>query len=136
MLILLFLFAGFSSLVLNSSHSCVYASCTDNVIYTFNCVGVNQYPVACYMGHSAASFYVKIALSSDDTFLLSGSSDSNAYIWKVRVYKQVCKFSEPCMVRIIVSLGISFGFKEFKSIVLKGVKSHLIHLEKNGKTGF
>ncbi|XP_072030952.1 denticleless protein homolog [Amphiura filiformis] len=52
---------GFSSLILNSGRSCVYASCTDDVIYAFNCLGVNRYPVACYMGHSNSTFYVKSA---------------------------------------------------------------------------
>ena len=39
--------------------------------------------VACYRGHINSTFYVKTALSPDDRYLLSGSSDGNAYIWPV-----------------------------------------------------
>ncbi|XP_077551953.1 denticleless protein homolog [Haemaphysalis longicornis] len=37
-----------------------------------------------YRGHSAHSFYVKLALSPDGCFLASGSTDTAAYIWQVR----------------------------------------------------
>ena len=39
--------------------------------------------VACFKGHQNKSFYVKAAISPDDQFLLSGSSNEMAYIWKV-----------------------------------------------------
>ena len=39
--------------------------------------------VVCYRGHQNSTFYVKATLSPDDQFLLSGSRDNNAYIWKV-----------------------------------------------------
>ena len=42
---------------------------------------VLMFVVHMYRGHQVASFYVKIALSPDDNFLLSGSSDNDAYIW-------------------------------------------------------
>lgn len=40
--------------------------------------------VAVFRGHRNASFYVKSSVSPDDQFLASGSSDGQAYIWKVR----------------------------------------------------
>ena len=35
-----------------------------------------------YLGHLASSFYVKAAISPDDRYLLCGSSDNAAYIWR------------------------------------------------------
>ncbi|KAJ8045958.1 Denticleless protein-like [Holothuria leucospilota] len=75
---------GFSSLTIDSSHSRFYANCTDGTIYAYDCVGLpSSDPAAIYSGHINSTFYVKSTLSTDDTYLLSGSSDSNAYIWKV-----------------------------------------------------
>lgn len=37
-----------------------------------------------FRGHVNSTFYVKAVLSPDDEYLLSGSSDGNAYIWQVR----------------------------------------------------
>ncbi|ELV12943.1 Denticleless protein like protein [Tupaia chinensis] len=39
--------------------------------------------VAIFNGHQNSTFYVKSSLSPDDQFLISGSSDEAAYIWKV-----------------------------------------------------
>nr|XP_002736642.1 PREDICTED: denticleless protein homolog [Saccoglossus kowalevskii] len=75
---------GFSNLLLNSTRSCVFASCTDDIIYQYDCAGLCTSPVARYTGHLNSTFYVKAALSSDDNYLLSGSSDDTAYIWQVR----------------------------------------------------
>ncbi|CAH1792154.1 unnamed protein product [Owenia fusiformis] len=74
---------GFSSLVLDSTYSRLFASCTDSSIYQFNCANFNKQPVVTYQGHMNSTFYVKSCLSPDDRFLLSGSSDNNAYIWNV-----------------------------------------------------
>jgi WD40 repeat protein len=42
--------------------------------------------VAVFNGHQNSTFYVKSSLSPDDQFLISGSSDEAAYIWKVSCY--------------------------------------------------
>lgn len=39
--------------------------------------------VAVFNGHQNSTFYVKSSISPDDQFLVSGSSDEAAYIWKV-----------------------------------------------------
>jgi len=39
--------------------------------------------VAVFHGHTNSSFYVKASVSPRDEYLLSGSSDGNAYIWAV-----------------------------------------------------
>ncbi|EDO44039.1 predicted protein, partial [Nematostella vectensis] len=74
---------GFSSLVLDSNQSKLYASCTNDHIYMYECSVLGEDPVCSFTGHSNSTFYVKAALSPDDNYLLSGSSDNNAYIWKV-----------------------------------------------------
>ena len=44
---------------------------------------VRCHSVAVFHGHVNSTFYVKTVLSPDDRYLLSGSSDGNAYIWQV-----------------------------------------------------
>ena len=39
--------------------------------------------VAVYGGHEQHSFYIKTCLSGDGKYLLSGSSDDHAYIWRI-----------------------------------------------------
>lgn len=39
--------------------------------------------MAAFNGHQNSTFYVKSSISPDDQFLVSGSSDEAAYIWKV-----------------------------------------------------
>ncbi|XP_078085953.1 denticleless protein homolog [Mustelus asterias] len=73
---------GYSSLVLDSKGSNLFASCTDDNIYMFNMTGLKTVPVATFNGHQNSTFYIKASLSLDDQFLLSGSNDHNAYIWK------------------------------------------------------
>ncbi|XP_031562015.1 denticleless protein homolog B-like [Actinia tenebrosa] len=74
---------GFSSLVLDSHQSNLFASCTNDKIYMYDCTVLKENPVHLFNGHLNSTFYVKSALSPDNTYLLSGSSDNNAYIWRV-----------------------------------------------------
>nr|KAF6315977.1 denticleless E3 ubiquitin protein ligase-like protein [Pipistrellus kuhlii] len=74
---------GYSSLVLDSTGSTLFANCTDDNIYMFNMTGLKTSPVAVFNGHQNSTFYIKSSLSPDDQFLISGSSDEAAYIWKV-----------------------------------------------------
>ncbi|XP_067845047.1 denticleless protein homolog [Heptranchias perlo] len=74
---------GYSSLVLDSKGANLFANCTDDNIYMFNVTGLKTVPVATFCGHQNSTFYIKASLSLDDQFLLSGSTDHNAYIWKV-----------------------------------------------------
>ncbi|KAH3847964.1 hypothetical protein DPMN_090300 [Dreissena polymorpha] len=74
---------GFSSLVFDCYKSRLFASCTDDVIYSYDFIRYTPTPVAVYRGHRNTSFYVKAVLSPDSRFLLSGSSDEHAYIWQV-----------------------------------------------------
>lgn len=74
-----------------------------DVIFEFNAVSYNDFPgrsihilpinhfknlnclivVGIYVGHEQHSFYIKSCLSGDGRYLLSGSSDDHAYVWKV-----------------------------------------------------
>ncbi|XP_012870723.1 PREDICTED: denticleless protein homolog isoform X1 [Dipodomys ordii] len=74
---------GYSSLILDSTASTLFANCTDDNIYMFNMTGLKTSPVAVFSGHQNSTFYIKSSLSPDDQFLVSGSSDEAAYIWKV-----------------------------------------------------
>lgn len=75
---------GFSSLALSSARTRLYASCTDSVVYEYDLGGVlGSKPMARYRDHMNSTFFVKAAVSPDDLFLLSGSSDNHAYIWKI-----------------------------------------------------
>lgn len=74
---------GYSSLILDSTGSTLFANCTDDNIYMFNMTGLKTSPVAIFNGHQNSTFYVKSSISPDDQFLVSGSSDEAAYIWKV-----------------------------------------------------
>lgn len=72
---------GFSNLVLDSSGIKLYANCMDNNIYCYNLASYNPSPIMTYAGHQNSTFYIKSSVSSDGEYLLSGSSDQNAYIW-------------------------------------------------------
>ncbi|XP_061481253.1 denticleless protein homolog [Rhineura floridana] len=74
---------GYSSLVLDSSGTSLFANCTDDNIYMFSMSTLKTAPGSIFSGHQNSSFYVKSSISPDDQFLISGSSDQNAYIWKV-----------------------------------------------------
>ncbi|RMC12420.1 hypothetical protein DUI87_09935 [Hirundo rustica rustica] len=74
---------GYSSLVLDSTGTNLFANCTDDSIYMFNMTSLRTTPVAVFSGHQNSTFYIKSSTSPDDQFLVSGSSDCNAYIWKV-----------------------------------------------------
>ncbi|NXL89223.1 DTL protein, partial [Alectura lathami] len=74
---------GYSSLVLDSTGANLFANCTDDSIYMFNMTSLKTTPVAVFSGHQNSTFYIKSSTSPDDQFLVSGSSDGNAYIWKV-----------------------------------------------------
>lgn len=74
---------GYSSLAMDSYGLRLFASCTDDRIYEFDIHNYVDKPVNTYGGHKNSTFYVKSAVSPDDQYLLSGSSDDNAYIWQI-----------------------------------------------------
>ncbi|KAK6619282.1 hypothetical protein RUM44_003664 [Polyplax serrata] len=77
-------YSGFSYLCMNSMQSKLYANCMDSYIYCFNINSYDPEPVAAFFGHENGSFYVKSSVSFDGNYLVSGSSDENAYVWNTK----------------------------------------------------
>ncbi|KAI8927616.1 WD40-repeat-containing domain protein, partial [Entophlyctis helioformis] len=73
---------GFSSLSLNSAGTKLYASCLDDSIHEFNTHGlgaaVNRFSHPTFR---CSSFYIRTAISPDDSMLISGSSSTSVFLW-------------------------------------------------------
>ncbi|XP_073949934.1 LOW QUALITY PROTEIN: protein lethal(2)denticleless-like [Choristoneura fumiferana] len=82
---------GYTNLIIDDARMRLYASCMDNVIYCFNISTYNSLPEQRYVGHENSTFYIKTSLSPDSMYLVSGSSDKNAYIWNVKYSEPVVK---------------------------------------------
>ncbi|GMI67083.1 hypothetical protein like AT3G27640 [Hibiscus trionum] len=74
---------GISSLSQDLKGVFLTASCMDNRIYLYNVLQLDKGPIQTFSGCRIESFYVKAAISPDGDQILSGSSDGNAYTWKV-----------------------------------------------------
>lgn len=84
---------GFSNLIIDQECVRLYANCLDNTIYCYNVSNCNPYPIKKYSGHENNTFYVKSCLSSNGTYLLSGSSNHNAYIWNTHFSEPIVKLT-------------------------------------------
>lgn len=84
---------GYTNLIIDDARMRLYASCMDNVIYCFNISTYNALPEQRYIGHENSTFYIKTCLSPDSMYLVSGSSDKNAYIWNVKYSEPVVKLT-------------------------------------------
>ncbi|XP_053612871.1 protein lethal(2)denticleless [Plodia interpunctella] len=84
---------GYTNLIVDDARMRLYASCMDNVIYCFNISTYNSLPEQRYIGHENSTFYIKTGLSPDGTYLVSGSSDKNAYIWNVKYSEPIVKLT-------------------------------------------
>nr|XP_026691450.1 denticleless protein homolog isoform X2 [Ciona intestinalis] len=78
---------GYTCLTLDSTRTKLFASCTDNTIYEYDLMEFvssgSRLPVKKYTGHHSSSFFVRIKLSPDNNFLLSGCDDEMAFIWNI-----------------------------------------------------
>ncbi|GFS48183.1 denticleless protein homolog [Nephila pilipes] len=72
---------GCTSMVFDSSYKKLYACSTANKLYQFNMHSYSN-EIIMYPGFRCNSYYVKLAISPDDQYLLCGSSSNKAYIWK------------------------------------------------------
>ncbi|XP_052739435.1 protein lethal(2)denticleless [Bicyclus anynana] len=84
---------GYTNLVIDDARVRLYASCMDDVIYCFNISTHSALPEQRYVGHENSTFYIKTSLSPDSSYLVSGSSDKNAYIWNVKYSQPVVKLT-------------------------------------------
>ncbi|KAJ3697811.1 hypothetical protein LUZ61_001516 [Rhynchospora tenuis] len=74
---------GISCLSQDKSGTYIVASCMDNRIYLYNTLQLNNGPAKVFSGSKIESFFVKSAINPEGTHILGGSSDGNAYIWRV-----------------------------------------------------
>ncbi|XP_054714542.1 denticleless protein homolog [Uloborus diversus] len=72
---------GCTSLAFDSTFRKLYACSTSGKIFQLDCYNYSDNVIA-YEGFNCATYFVKMALSPDDQYLLCGSSDHKAYIWK------------------------------------------------------
>ncbi|XP_022328805.2 denticleless protein homolog [Crassostrea virginica] len=79
---------GYSNLAFDSSYTQLFANCRDDVIYQYNVINYSSKPVHCYKGHESGSFFIKSCVSPDNNYLLTGSTDEMAYIYKIGCPKQ------------------------------------------------
>ena len=114
---------GFSSLLFNSTRSLLYANCMNNFIYEYNMVSasvkhtrlINQLALVHPGGgggsgatkakstfNSNQSNFIKSCLSSDDAFLLTGSSDFNAYIYSTNINSALTCFKRAMPVCVLI----------------------------------
>ncbi|CAH2108714.1 unnamed protein product [Euphydryas editha] len=82
---------GYTNLIIDDARVRLYASCMDDVIYCFNVSTFNSLPEQRYVGHENSTFYIKTGLSPDGAYLVSGSSDKNAYVWNVKYSQPVVR---------------------------------------------
>ncbi|CAH8448347.1 unnamed protein product [Schistosoma turkestanicum] len=75
--------SGYSDLTINSFKTRLYANCLDNVVYEYDLTKPATQPVFAYTGHVTDSFYVKLDISPDDSYIICGSSDRRAHIYAV-----------------------------------------------------
>ncbi|KXS21639.1 WD40 repeat-like protein [Gonapodya prolifera JEL478] len=77
---------GFTSLCLSKSGTYLYACCTDSTIqqYSANSLGdsIATYSDARYNSFGTG-FFVRISVSPDDAFIVSGSTSGSVFIWDV-----------------------------------------------------
>nr|KYP54826.1 Denticleless protein isogeny [Cajanus cajan] len=74
---------GISSLSQDDSGLLLSASCMDNRVYLYDTLQLEKGPLQSFSGGRIESFFVKAAISPDASNLVCGSSDGNAYVWKV-----------------------------------------------------
>ncbi|KAJ8911347.1 hypothetical protein NQ315_014191 [Exocentrus adspersus] len=84
---------GYSNLIMDIESSKLYANCLDNTIYCYNMNTYNSQPIMRYVGHQNNTFYVKSSLCKNGTYLISGSSDENAYIWNTKHSRPLVKLT-------------------------------------------
>ncbi len=78
---------GYSSMVMNSTRTHLYAACKDHHIYTFDLATYNEKSLRSFSGfENGCKFFIRMSLSCDDKYLACGSSDQYAYIWNTSPY--------------------------------------------------
>eukprot|EP00172_Hildenbrandia_rubra_P003419 Plantae.Rhodophyta-Hildenbrandia_rubra.ctg5473.p1 GENE.Plantae.Rhodophyta-Hildenbrandia_rubra.ctg5473~~Plantae.Rhodophyta-Hildenbrandia_rubra.ctg5473.p1 ORF type:complete len:482 (-),score=107.01 Plantae.Rhodophyta-Hildenbrandia_rubra.ctg5473:104-1549(-) len=74
---------GIAQLDVDESGQRLLSSCTDSSIYVYDAMDIEKGPTKILRGHGQTSFYIKAKFSPCGDFVISGSSNSKAYIWDV-----------------------------------------------------
>ncbi|GAB2236305.1 hypothetical protein Droror1_Dr00028024 [Drosera rotundifolia] len=74
---------GITSLSQDQNGVFLSASCRDNRIYLYNLLQLDKGPISSFLGCQIESFFVKSSISPDASYMLSGSTDGNTYIWQM-----------------------------------------------------
>ena len=103
---------GYSNLLFNSSKSLLYANCMNNYLYEFNLVTYNSNHTRAINQklnikskiayHTNTSNFIKSSLSKCDNFLLTGSSDFNAYIYPTNINNEYSRHYKRQMPAIVL----------------------------------
>ncbi|CAG8786915.1 40044_t:CDS:10, partial [Gigaspora margarita] len=74
---------GISTLILDNSGTRLYANSTDNYIYQYDPINLGA-PLTRFTSPTfrCSSFYIRMAISPDDRYIVSGSSDKCIYMWE------------------------------------------------------
>ncbi|CAG8590806.1 11889_t:CDS:10, partial [Diversispora eburnea] len=75
---------GISNLLLNNKGNRLFTSSTDNVVYMYDPINLGA-PLARFTSPTflCCSFYIRMAISPDDKYIMCGSGDNNIYIWEI-----------------------------------------------------
>ncbi|CAM6123553.1 unnamed protein product [Calypogeia fissa] len=74
---------GIAGLSQDPTGTRLIATCVDSKIYMYDVIRPERGAQSTFSGHVMGTFYIKAAFSPDGSHILSGSSDHNAYLWKV-----------------------------------------------------
>ncbi|KAG6545554.1 hypothetical protein Mapa_013156 [Marchantia paleacea] len=74
---------GIAGLSQDPSGTRLIATCVDSKIYMYDVMGLAKGELKTFSGHTMGSFYIKASFSPDGSHILGGSTDHNAYLWKV-----------------------------------------------------
>ncbi|CAG8545623.1 7315_t:CDS:10 [Cetraspora pellucida] len=74
---------GISALILDNNGTRLYANSTDNYIYQYDPINLGA-PLTRFTSPTfrCSSFYIRMAISPDDRYIISGSSDKCVYMWE------------------------------------------------------
>jgi hypothetical protein len=116
---------AFTSLCLDGSKTQLFASCMDKTIYKFD-AGPKKgaEPVAKYMGADICSFYIKCSLSPDEELLGCGSSEKNAFLFKVIFPEISCFLSTEFVLERLDSSVSLVGWRAGSSSCL-AIRTHI-----------
>ncbi|KAL3678620.1 hypothetical protein R1sor_021576 [Riccia sorocarpa] len=74
---------GIAGLSQDPTGTRLIATSVDSKIYMYDVMALGKGELKTFTGHTMGSFYIKASFSPDGSHILGGSTDYNAYLWKV-----------------------------------------------------